>query len=402
MEDIVIAGAGLAGLATALGLHRKGVRCLVLESSPALRASGFAFTTWTNAFRALDALGVGDKIREHHLLYERMIAFSAATGEAAAEVSLKIQSKSGPHEIRCVKRDFLLRTLADELPEGTIRYSAKVVAMEEDGVGGAKTLHLADGSTIKAKVVIGCDGVNSVVAQWLGLPKPILSRRSATRGLAEYPGGHGFGPEILQFIGHGFRSGVLPCSDTSVYWNYTWYPSPADGDAEESVGKMRSHVVAKLRGAKVPAEALEVVERSEMSDVASSPLRFRSPLALVRGSISRGGVCVAGDALHPMTPELGQGGCAALEDGVVLARCLGKAFALLGQERDEGRVVTAALEEYAAARRWRSIQLITAAYVVGFIQQSNNAVVRFVRDRFLSRLLSKTLVAMADYDCGAL
>lgn len=94
--------------------------------------------------------------------------------------------------------------------------------------------------------------------------------------------------------------------------------------------------------------------------------------------------------------------CAALEDGVVLARCLGKAFALLGQERDEGRVVTAALEEYAAARRWRSIQLITAAYVVGFIQQSNNAVVRFVRDRFLSRLLSKTLVAMADYDCGAL
>jgi 2-polyprenyl-6-methoxyphenol hydroxylase-like FAD-dependent oxidoreductase len=51
--------------------RRKGVRSLVLESSPGLRASGFAFTTWTNAFRALDALGVGDKIREHHLLYER-------------------------------------------------------------------------------------------------------------------------------------------------------------------------------------------------------------------------------------------------------------------------------------------------------------------------------------------
>ncbi|CAD6209623.1 unnamed protein product [Miscanthus lutarioriparius] len=399
MEDIVIAGAGLAGLATALG---KGVRCLVLESSPALRASGFAFTTWTNAFRALDALGVGDKIREHHLLYERMIAFSAATGEAAAEVSLKIQGKSGPHEIRCVKRDFLLQTLANELPEGTIRYSSKVAAMEEDG--SVKTLHLADGSIIKAKVVIGCDGVNSVVAKWLGLPKPILSGRSATRGLAEYPAGHGFGPEILQFIGHGFRSGVLPCSDTSVYWNYTWYPSPADGDAEESVAKMRSHVVAKLRGANIPAEALEVIERSEMSDVASSPLRFRSPLALVRGSISRGGVCVAGDALHPMTPELGQGGCAALEDGVVLARCLGEAFSHgHGHEQDdEGRRVKAALEKYAEARRWRSIQLITAAYVVGFIQQSNNAVVRFVRDRFLAGLLAKTLVAMADYDCGTL
>nr|TKV98136.1 LOW QUALITY PROTEIN: hypothetical protein SEVIR_9G540300v2 [Setaria viridis] len=244
------------------------------------------------------------------------------------------------------------------------------------------------------QVLIGCDGVSSVVAKWLGLPKPILSGRSATRGLAEYPGGHCFGPEILQFIGQGFRSGVLPCSDTSVYWNYTWYPSPADGDAEESVAKMRNHVLGKLRAAKIPAAALDAIERSEMSGVVSSPLRFRSPLALLRGSISRGGVCVAGDALHPMTPELGQGGCAALEDGVVLARCLGEAFA--------AATMGAALEKYAEARRWRSIQLITAAYVVGFIQQSNNVVVKFLRDTFLSPLLAKTLVAMADYDCGTL
>uniref|UniRef100_A0A8R7UJM8 FAD-binding domain-containing protein n=1 Tax=Triticum urartu TaxID=4572 RepID=A0A8R7UJM8_TRIUA len=59
-EDIVIVGARLTGLAAALGLHGKGVRSVVLESSPVLRASGFAFATWPNAFRTLDALGVGD------------------------------------------------------------------------------------------------------------------------------------------------------------------------------------------------------------------------------------------------------------------------------------------------------------------------------------------------------
>ncbi|KAG8073509.1 hypothetical protein GUJ93_ZPchr0006g40597 [Zizania palustris] len=272
VEGIVIAGAGLAGLATALGLHRKGVRSLVLESSATLRASGFAFTTWTNAFRALDALGVGDKIREHHLLYERLVTFSASTGEAAAKVSLKMQGKSGPHEIRCVKRNFLLETLENELPEGTIRYSSKIVSIEEEGE--LKLLHLADGSTIRAKALIGCDGVNSVVAKWLGLPKPILSGRSATRGLAEYPAGHGFGPEILQFIGQGFRSGVLPCSDTSVYWNYTWYPSPDDEDAEESVAKMRSYVMARLRAAKIPAEGRgarrDRAERDERRGVLSA------------------------------------------------------------------------------------------------------------------------------------
>ncbi|KAM0904834.1 hypothetical protein ACQ4PT_017811 [Festuca glaucescens] len=400
VENIVITGAGLAGLATALGLHRKGVRSVVLESSATLRASGYAFTTWTNAFRALDALGVGDKIREHHLRYERLVAFSASTGEAAATVSLKMQGKSGPHEIRCVKRNFLLETLENELPEGTIRYSSKIVAIEEEG--NVKLLHMADGSIIRANVLVGCDGVNSVVAKWLGLPKPLLSGRSATRGLAEYPDGHGFGPEILQFIGQGFRSGVLPCSDTSVYWNYTWYPSPADGDAEESVSKMRQHVLAKLSGAaRIPAEALDVIERSEMSEVVSSPLRFRSPLALVRGSISRGNVCVAGDAFHPMTPELGQGGCAALEDGVVLARCLGEAF--VGAGNDGGYAcVTAALEKFAGERRWRAVRLVTAAYVVGFVQQSSNAAIKFLREKFLSGLLAKLMVDMADFDCGKL
>ena len=176
----------------------------------------------------------------------------------------------------------------------------------------------------------------------------------------------------------------------------------ADKDAGESVAKMRQHVLSKLRGGKIPAEALDVIERSEMSDVVSSPLRFRSPLALVRGSISRGGVCVAGDAFHPMTPELGQGGCAALEDGVVLARCLGEAFVGTsggggGRSADE-----AALERYVQERRWRAIRLVTAAYVVGFVQQSSNPVVKFLREKFLSGLMAKLMVDMADYDCGKL
>jgi 2-polyprenyl-6-methoxyphenol hydroxylase-like FAD-dependent oxidoreductase len=54
-----------------LSIKRRGVKCLVLESSPEMRASGFALGIWTNAWRALDALGVGNKVREHHILGER-------------------------------------------------------------------------------------------------------------------------------------------------------------------------------------------------------------------------------------------------------------------------------------------------------------------------------------------
>ncbi|CAN6307979.1 unnamed protein product [Urochloa humidicola] len=402
-EDIVIAGAGLAGLATALGLHRKGVRSLVLESSPSLRASGFAFTTWKNAFRALDALGVGDKIRKQHLQAQALRVISSDTGEIVREADLTRSGKRGPSEIRCVRRDLLLQALSEELPKGTVRYSSKIVSIEEDG--DIKVLQLADGSVLRAKVLIGCDGINSVVAKWLGLTKPSYSGRSAARGLAHYPDGHGFEPNFLQFIGHGFRSGMLPCNETDIYWFFTWTPSEHDKGADESPAKMKQFVLGKLRGSKVPEEALAVIAKSEMSDVLAAPLRFRPPLSLATASISKGNVCVAGDALHPMTPDLGQGGCSALEDGIILARCLGEALA--GKDAAKGgsaekERIEASLREYAGIRRWRSVELIATAYTVGFIQQSGNAIVSFLRDRFLSGVLAGRLLKMADYDCGTL
>jgi len=327
---------------------------------------------------------------------------ASATGEIVREADFTQQGKRGALEIRCVRRDLLLQALEGELPKGTIRYSSKIVSIEEDG--NIKILQLADGSVLRAKVLIGCDGINSVVAKWLGLAKPSYSGRSAARGLAHYPDGHGFEPKFLMFIGNGFRSGMLPCNRTEIYWFFTWTPSEHDKGADESAAKMKQFVLDKLRGSKVPQEALAVIDKSEMSDVLAAPLRFRPPLSLVTGSISKGNVCVAGDALHPMTPDLGQGGCSALEDGVVLARCLGEALAVKdakGGSAEKERI-EAGLRQYARIRRWRSVELIATAYTIGFIQQSDNAIVSFLRDKFLSGVLAGRLLKMADYDCGAL
>lgn len=169
----------------------------MLESSPTLRTSGFAFTTWTNAFRALDALGIGDKMRRQHLqiqwygsshttfnfsssfmyvsgFYSLMIGcvsclrlpgklkkwISGCKGNGEIDIyhlnsrtscnDLSLVKCRGPHEARCVKRNVVLQALEEELPRGTIRYSSKIVSIEEDG--HAKILHLADGSTLRAKV----------------------------------------------------------------------------------------------------------------------------------------------------------------------------------------------------------------------------------------------------------
>ena len=177
----------------------------------------------------------------------------------------------------------------------------------------------------------------------------------------------------------------------------------AEKEVEESPIKMKQYILSKLKHSKVSEEYIHVIEMSELSNPVSAPLRYRWPFSLLWGDISKGNVCVAGDAFHPMTPDLGQGGCSALEDSIVLARCLSEA--LLGNhnggatEYDE---IKKGLEKYSKERRWRSFQLIATAYISGRIQQSEGAIMGFLRDKFLSSMMARLLLERADFDFGVL
>ncbi|KAJ1436322.1 hypothetical protein SESBI_04354 [Sesbania bispinosa] len=421
VEDVVIVGAGIAGLTTSLGLHRLGIRSLVLESSDTLRVTGFALTTWTNAWKALDVVGVGGTLRQQHLqLYGqgllpetklvelecRVVGTSLITGQQTSTSSFRDNGKHGASEIRCVRRQLMLEALANELPSGTIRYLSKVVAIEESGF--FKILHLADGTTIKTKVLIGCDGINSVVAKWLGFKEASFTGRQAIRGWAELKSNHGFEPMFMQFFGKGFRAGAIPCDEKALYWFFTWTPTSQDKELEDNPAKLKQFVLNKLE--KMPSNVRSFIENTELDGFQSAPLRYRHPWELMWGNISKGNVCVAGDALHPMTPDLGQGGCCALEDGIVLARCLAEAFSKNPErhknkekeEEEQYKKIDECLKKYAKERRWRSIDLIITAYMVGSIQQGDSKLVTFFRDKFLGPFLGSQYFKKSDFDCGKL
>ncbi|KAF2302090.1 hypothetical protein GH714_032535 [Hevea brasiliensis] len=315
-EDVVIVGAGIAGLAVSLGLHRLGIKSLVLESSANLRVTGFAFATWTNAWKALDAVGIGDYLRRQHERIDGVVATSTITGQMGAQISFKSKGKHGDHEVRIVKRKLLLEALAQELPQGTIRFCSKVVSIDESNYFKLVILMM---------VLIGCDGVNSVVAKWLGFKTPVFTERSAIRDV-----------QILTWAMATVISccnslemvsvQVLPLAMINLYIGFSLgFAILQTKKPEENPANLKQFVLNKLENA-ADQHLRTVVEATELDNIVSSPLRYRHPWELIWGNISKGNVCVAGDALHPMTPDIGQGGCAALEDGIVLARCLAQAL----------------------------------------------------------------------------
>ncbi|KAJ4777605.1 FAD/NAD(P)-binding oxidoreductase family protein [Rhynchospora pubera] len=394
VEDIVIVGADPAGLATAIGLHRRGVKSLVLESSATMCTSGYALGLWTNSWRALDALGIGDKVREHHTSIKRLV-LSSPRG-TSAKISLRgVKFKSGKLEFRTVRRESLVEILAKELPGDAVRYSSEVVSIEEDG--NLKLLHLADGSIIKAKVVVGCDGINSTVVKYIGLKEAKFLGVLSTGGFVEYPTNHGIKPEFLVITGKGFHAGMLPCSERSIYWYFNWRPSKKD-KIDQSMTKMRDKdfIIQKLTTSEAPKEIIQVIERSEMNHMVSSSLKSWSLNSILPEKITKKrNTCVIGEALNPLMPGLGL--CTSLEESVVLVRYLSDGV-------HKGKIEKA-LKKFAQHKWKRCVELSTGASLVQFIVKSTCWLLRFRKLRmedFWVMILATELSAATDYDCGKL
>ncbi|GLJ43196.1 hypothetical protein SUGI_0896710 [Cryptomeria japonica] len=393
-QDIVIVGGGVAGLATALALHKVGLKSLVLERADCLRTAGAAFLIWPNGWKALDALGVSDALRPFYSQLDGVRGFTICTG-VCKNVRLDSGGKGDSSmelESRCIERMTLLETLAKELPERSIRFNSKIVSLHRDTLSPFTTLELADGTSVTAKIVIGCDGVYSVVARWMGLPPPKSTGRIAIRGMVTYTEDHHLEKLMLQVWGKGVKAGFITCTDKKVYWFVTRRSHPQDeeicGDAE----RVRHATLEMVRDFPKPIAELVKLSPAETINMADLKVRWVWPWEWGRGmEKGKGSVTIIGDALHPMVPDLGQGACMALEDAVHLSRCLEQAIKSINMAEwgeAQEKIIESCFNKYLQERRWRVSGIESVAFVIGFVQEGSSRLARFLRDWIFFPLFS--------------
>ena len=170
---------------------------------------------------------------------------------------------------------------------------------------------------------------------------------------------------------------------------------------------LKQVTLSKL-GDQMPDHVKFAIENTKLDNVAYSGFRYRPFWDVLTGTISKGNVCVVGDAFHPTTPYIGQGGCVALEDGLVLARCLAQAFAQKtgnertskeGDENEELKRIKYAVEMYTKERWWRVIKAIAITNIAGSILLSDGVIMKFLREKVLGKIMLKLIWHLADFDC---
>ncbi|OWK45249.1 Salicylate hydroxylase [Fimbriiglobus ruber] len=310
---MLVIGSGIAGLSCAIALRRAGHEVVVYERAPELREVGAGISLWWNALATLDHIGAGAAVRAVSLAMTRSElrvrnGFKVAVGTIAAEMGRRAGL---PEIVRMTHRADLVGALAGCLPTGVTQYGFECVGVDE--AGDKVTARFRNGHADTGDLVVGADGINSAVrAALFGASAPRYAGYTCWRGVCPRPAGVEPG-YVGEWWGRGMRFGITTIPGDRVYW-FAVANAPA-GHGIPDPGRP----AALFRDWAAPVPEL----------LAATP-----PAAIVHGDIldrpparpwAQGRAVLVGDAAHPTTPNLGQGGCLAIEDAVVLARCLATA-----------------------------------------------------------------------------
>ncbi|MEV0624559.1 FAD-dependent monooxygenase [Nonomuraea wenchangensis] len=303
MAQAVVIGAGIGGLTSAIALRQRGWEVTVLERASAIEPVGSGLAIAANALKALDTLGLGDRVRALSRI-QGQAGIKRADGRWLTHTTSEAAAGRYDDSVVVLPRAALMEVLTGALGPGVLRLGTKVAETDPE-TGAVRT---EAGEELRADLVVGADGIRSRTRRTLfpGHPGPVYAGVTAWRALV--PRGD---LEIgaAESWGRGRVVGVSPLAGDLVYFYATDVLPEGVAFADE-----REELIRRFGGWHDPIPAL---------------LRAAEPAAIIRTDVHhlaeplpayhRGRVALVGDAAHAMTPNLGQGACQAVEDAVVLA-----------------------------------------------------------------------------------
>ena len=360
-QRILVIGAGIAGLATAVALQQRGHSVTVIEEKSDT-STGAGISIWPNALAALDAIGLGDAVRESG---GRVTAGALRwrDGSWLRRPSAERMVRSLGEPLVVVRRARLTEVLTGALRPGTVEYgsTARDVAVSTAGV----RVTMSDSTTREAAAVIGADGVRSAVARHLNGPlRHRYAGYTAWRGIASCA----LDPELAgETLGPGVEVGHVPLGSDHTYW----FATERTPEGETAADGELAYLHRRFGGWADPIPAILAATRPR--DVLRNDLYDRDQAP----RWSHGPVTLVGDAAHPMRPHLGQGGCQGLEDAAILARFL-----------DSFPDPATAFARFATFRRPRVRALVRESMLIGRIVN--------LRPAALSALASRATVLIPE------
>ena len=312
MKAIIIGG-GIGGLTTGIALQKQGIKFEIYEAAPELKPVGAGIVMASNAMLVFQRLGIEQKIAQAGLEVQKafgvdekfkMISELDVTGKVAPRYGI------GSYAIHRGRLQQVLLSVID----GSKVFLHKRLDRVEQTDSKAKVF-FQDGTWAEGDIVIGADGIKSATRKSIFGELPLrYSGQTCWRGMAKFTlpderKGNSYemwGPK------KGFRFGFVPTAKDEVYFYTTYFTSAGGRDAGPNKKKLIELYApfGDLPRQIVESTPEENIIRSDIHDLAPFPQWWK------------GRVVLLGDAAHATTPNLGQGGCQAVEDALALALSL--------------------------------------------------------------------------------
>lgn len=340
MKALVI-GAGIGGLSAAVALKKAGIACEVFEAVKEIKPVGAAISIWPNGVKCMKHLGMGEIMETYGGPMRFMAYQDYQRGDTLTRFSLApLVERTGGRPCP-VSRAELQREMLEFWGREKVQFGKRVARAQEDADG--VTVWFTDGTSAQGDFLIAADGSHSALRPFvLGYtPERRYAGYVNWNGLVEIDESIAPADQWTTFVGEGKRVSLMPVSDGRFYF---FFDVPLPAGLAEGRDTLRADLTRYFSGWAPQVQKLiaalnpQTTNRIEIHDI--EPFD-----RLVRGKVA-----LLGDAGHSTTPDIGQGGCAAMEDAVVL-----------GDIFRGTRDITAALRKYEALRCDRVRDLVLKA-----------------------------------------